>query len=130
MTQRQAGHTDQAPAPVGPYSPAVRIGPIAVSAGHGGASPDGTMADDIAGQVGQALRNVLASLAAVGASAADVAQVRVYLTEQEHFAPMNEVYRTFFDEPYPARTTVYVGLPARLLVEIDALAVLPGGQSR
>jgi 2-iminobutanoate/2-iminopropanoate deaminase len=98
MTLRQAAQTSEVPAPAGPYSPAVRIGSIATSAGHGGATPDETMPDDISGQVGQALRNVLASLAAVGASAGDVAQIRVYLTEREHFAPMNQVYKTFFEE--------------------------------
>ena len=50
--------------------------------------------------------------------------VRVFLTEVEHFAAMNEVYREFFTEPYPARSTIYVGLPPGLLVEIDALAVV------
>jgi 2-iminobutanoate/2-iminopropanoate deaminase len=127
MTRRQAGHTDAAPAPAGPYSQAVRIGPIAVSAGQGGASPDGVLPADIATQVRQALQNVLASLASVGAGAGDVAQVRVYLTDRANFAAMNEVYQDFFEAPFPVRTTVYVTLPSALLVEIDALAVLPDG---
>ena len=49
---------------------------------------------------------------------------RVYLTDVAHFAEMNDAYREFFEESFPARTTVYVGLPEGLLVEIDALAVL------
>ena len=52
--------------------------------------------------------------------------VRVFLTQVEHFAEMNEVYREYFTEPYPARSTIYVGLPPDLLVEIDALAVIDG----
>jgi enamine deaminase RidA (YjgF/YER057c/UK114 family) len=54
----------------------------------------------------------------------DVIMFRVYLTDTAHFAEMNQAYQEFLAEPYPARTTVYVGLPAGLLVEIDALAVL------
>jgi len=55
--------------------------------------------------------------------------IRVYLTDVDHFAEMNAIYNTYFEEqgltqPPAARTTVYVGLPAGLLVEIDALAVL------
>jgi 2-iminobutanoate/2-iminopropanoate deaminase len=122
--QRTAGLTDQVPPPAGPYSSSVRIGGIAVSAGHGGRSADGVLADGVAAQTRQTLDNVLASLAAVGATAADVAQVRVYLTDVAHFAEMNQAYRGYFEEPFPARTTVYVGLPAGMLVEIDALAVL------
>lgn len=125
MAKRQNGRTDLAPAPAGPYSQAVRIGPIAVSAGQGGATAGGVLAEDIGGQVRRALDNVLASLQAVGAESDDVAQVRVYLTEPGDFAAMNDVYRTYFSEPFPVRTTVYVTLPAGMLVEIDALAVLP-----
>ncbi|PZS37417.1 MAG: reactive intermediate/imine deaminase [Pseudonocardiales bacterium] len=125
MAKRQNGRTDLAPAPAGPYSQAVRMGPIAVSAGHGGATADGVLAEDICGQVRQALDNVLASLQAVGAGSDDVAQVRVYLTDTADFAAMNDVYRTYFSEPFPVRTTVYVTLPAGMLVEIDAHAVLP-----
>jgi len=50
--------------------------------------------------------------------------MRVYLTDVADFPAMNEVYSAFVDAPFPARTTVYVGLPAGMLVEIDALAVL------
>ena len=56
----------------------------------------------------------------------DVLRVGVFLVHRSDFAGMNEIYRTFFSDPPPARTTVYVGLPGDLRVEIDALAVLPG----
>ena len=72
----------------------------------------------------QALQNVFAVLAASGAEEKDIVSVRVYLTDTEHFAEMNAVYATMFSEPYPSRTTVYVGLRPGLLVEIDALAVV------
>ncbi|TXS20817.1 hypothetical protein EAO71_30385 [Streptomyces sp. ms191] len=64
-----------------------------------------------------------------GASWDDVMMMRVYLTDVDHFAEMNEIYNAYFEEqglkaPASARTTVYVGLPKGLLIEIDALAVL------
>lgn len=78
----------------------------------------------VAEQTAQSMRNVVAVLAAGGASLDDVVMVRVHLTDTAHFAEMNAAYREFLTEPFPARTTVYVGLPAGVLVEIDALAVL------
>ncbi|WP_269439759.1 RidA family protein, partial [Streptomyces clavuligerus] len=64
-----------------------------------------------------------------GASWDDVMMMRVYLTDVDHFAEMNQIYNEYFEQqgltaPPSARTTVYVGLPAGLLIEIDALAVL------
>ena len=53
--------------------------------------------------------------------------MRVFLTDTSQFEEMNAVYETAFSEPRPARTTVYVGLPTGLLVEIDALAVIGDG---
>ncbi|MGA6154445.1 RidA family protein [Stenotrophomonas sp. NPDC087984] len=75
----------------------------------------------------QTLRNVQAVLEEGGASWEDAMMVRVYLTDTGHFAEFNKIYNEFFadlKEAPAARTTVYVGLPAGLLVEIDALAVL------
>ncbi|MBA0051300.1 RidA family protein [Streptomyces sp. AJS327] len=75
----------------------------------------------------QTLANVEAILREGGASWEDVMMLRVYLTDTAHFPELNEIYNEFFaglQEAPAARTTVYVGLPAGLLVEIDALAVL------
>ena len=77
----------------------------------------------------QTLANVKAILEEGGASWDDVMMIRVYLTDTGHFVEFNEIYDRYFEEqgimqPAPARTTVYVGLPADLLIEIDALAVL------
>jgi reactive intermediate/imine deaminase len=75
----------------------------------------------------QTLANVQAVLETGGASWEDVVMIRVYLTDTDHFAEFNEIYNAYFAsllEAPAARTTVYVGLPAGLLVEIDALAVL------
>jgi enamine deaminase RidA (YjgF/YER057c/UK114 family) len=78
-------------------------------------------------QVPRTLDNVAAVLHAGGASWEDAVMVRVYLTDTGHFAEFNELWNTYFaslTQAPPARTTVYVGLPEGLLVEIDALAVL------
>ena len=122
---RIAGRSDLSPAPAGPYSPSARIGSIVAGSGQAGLTQAGDLVDGLGAQTRQAFTNLLESLAANGATSDDVISVRVFLTDPGQFGEMNEVYREFFTEPYPARTTVYVGLPAGLLVEIDALAVLP-----
>ncbi|OEV04832.1 RidA family protein [Streptomyces oceani] len=77
----------------------------------------------------QTFANVRSILEEGGAGWDDVIMLRVYLTDTAHFAELNEVYDAYFAEqrlqaPPAARTTVYVGLPPGLLVEMDALAVL------
>jgi 2-iminobutanoate/2-iminopropanoate deaminase len=113
------------PPPV-PLSPGIRKGNILQVAGQIPADPatGSIVGDTVADQTRQAMRNVIAVLEAAGATMDDVVMCRIYLTDTAHFAEMNEAYREFLTEPYPARTTVYVGLPGGLLVEIDALAVL------
>ena len=121
---RVTASTADAPHPAGPYSQSTRVANIVQSAGQVGYRPDGTLVDDVGGQTRQALRNVLAVLAASGAAETDIVSVRVHLTDVAHFSEMNEAYAELLSEPYPSRTTVYVGLRPGLLVEIDALAVI------
>jgi 2-iminobutanoate/2-iminopropanoate deaminase len=124
---RQAGVTSRAPQPVGPYSQSTRIGRLVHAAGQGADDPaTGQLAgSDIETQTRQCLRNVEEVLAVCGASLDDVLRVGVFLVHRSDFAGMNAIYRTVFGDPPPARTTVYVGLPGELRVEIDALAVVP-----
>jgi reactive intermediate/imine deaminase len=123
---RTPGTTSEAPVPVGPYSQSIRIGRLVQSAGQGADDPaTGKLAGpDIETQTRQCLQNVAAVLAAGGATLDDVIRIGVFLAHKEDFEGMNRVYGEFFSAPYPARTTVYVGLPGDLRVEIDALAVL------
>jgi len=75
----------------------------------------------------QTLANVRAILEEGGSTWDDAMMIRVYLTDVDHFGEFNEIYDQYFAdlrEAPPARTTVYVGLPKGLLVEVDALAVL------
>lgn len=122
---RDAISSNQLPAPVGPFSPAVRAGAllflsgqVALSAQTGQLIPG-----DIAAQTEQVLQNLRTLLAAAGKSLADVVRVNVYLTDMRDFAHMNAVYARHFEPPYPARTTVAVSaLPLGASVEIDLIA--------
>ena len=109
---RTTNPTEHAPLPAGPYSQHARVGSVVATAGQVGETSDGSLLDSVAKQTAQALRNVLAVIEAAGATEQDIISVRVYLTDTEDFAEMNDVYATFFSKPRPARTTVYVGLPA------------------
>ncbi|HEY8373502.1 MAG TPA: Rid family detoxifying hydrolase [Pseudonocardiaceae bacterium] len=123
---KTAIQTADAPKPPAAFSQGVVKGNILQVAGQVAFDP-GTgeiVGTTVAEQTRQALRNVEAVLRAGGATFDDVVMLRVYLTDPAHFAEMNEAYGEFVREPFPARTTVYVGLPPGLLVEIDALAVL------
>ncbi|NJP42587.1 RidA family protein [Actinacidiphila epipremni] len=120
-------------APPAKFSHGVRKGNILQVAGQVGnlpaqeGRPPTPAGPDLASQVRQTLANVQSVLAAGGASWEDVVMARVYLTDVAHFAEFNALYDAYFAEltqPPAARTTVYVGLPPGLLVEIDALAVL------
>ncbi|GAA1996638.1 RidA family protein [Catenulispora subtropica] len=124
---RIAASSDQSPPPAGPYSPSARIGQIVAAAGQGGFTAAGELLEGVGAQTRQALENIVANLAANGAGERDIISVRVFLTDPSQFKEMNEAYEGIFSEPYPARTTVYVGLPAGMLVEIDALAVVGQG---
>ncbi|MDQ3402372.1 MAG: RidA family protein [Actinomycetota bacterium] len=112
--------------PALPLSPGVRKGAIVQTSGQVSVdlATDELVGTTVAEQTRQVMRNVLAVLAAGGATESDIVMLRVYLTDVGHFAEMNTAYAEFLNDPLPARTTVYVDLPAGLLVEIDALAVL------
>jgi reactive intermediate/imine deaminase len=126
---RIAGDAAGLPTQAGPYSHSVRIGELGHTAGQVGVDPaTGEVAGpDCLTQTRQALANLAEALAALGAGPQDVLRCGVYLTTVADFTDMNEEYARFFTEPFPARTTVYVGLPPELLVEIDALVAVPLG---
>ncbi|MBY8877139.1 RidA family protein [Actinacidiphila acidipaludis] len=120
--------------PPAKFSHGVRKGNILQVAGQVGFLPaDGTdgqrklAGPSLAEQTQATFANVQAVLEAGGATWEDVLMIRVYLTDTGHFAEFNQIWNDYFaglKEAPAARTTVYVGLPAGHLVEIDALAVL------
>lgn len=125
---RIAGTLRNGPDPGGPYSASARIGHVVAVAGQCGYRPDRSLVEGVERQTQLALSNLQAALQASGASMDDVLSVDVFLVDEEDFAAMNAVYSEFFTHPYPARTTVYVGLRQGVLVEICAIAVVPGGR--
>jgi 2-iminobutanoate/2-iminopropanoate deaminase len=118
--------TDNAPRPPAAFAQGSRKGGFLQVAGQVAFDPKTgeVVGNTVAEQTRQAFANVEAVLAAAGASFDDVIMVRAYLTDPAHFAEFNEAYNVLVTEPYAARTTVYVGLPAGLLIEVDALAVV------
>jgi 2-iminobutanoate/2-iminopropanoate deaminase len=112
--------------PKAPYSPVVVSRDHVYTAGQ--VAFDGTGAvvgEGIEAQTRQALTNVRSCLAAAGCALEDVVKVNAYLADLADFDGYNAVYREFFTEPYPARTSVQAGLPPGLLVEIEAVAQRP-----
>jgi len=120
--------TDRAPAAVGPYSQAVRVGDFVFTAGQVALDPaTGQMvADNIEAQTRQVLANLSAVLEAAGTSLSNVVKTTVFLADMAEFKAMNAVYAEFFPEGPPARSTVQVAaLPLGARVEIEAVAVVP-----
>jgi 2-iminobutanoate/2-iminopropanoate deaminase len=114
-----------APKAIGPYSQAVRAGQLLFVSGQVPLDPaTGQMVEgDIAVQTRRVFDNLAAVLKAGGRSFADVVRTTVFLADMNDFAAVNEVYGTYFTEPYPARATVQVArLPKDARVEIDVIA--------
>ena len=114
-----------APKAIGPYSSAFRSGQLLFVSGQVPADPaTGQMVGgDIAAQTQRVLDNLGALLRAGGLTFADVVRTTVFLADMNDFAAMNDAYRSYFSEPYPARSTIQAArLPRDARVEIDAIA--------
>jgi 2-iminobutanoate/2-iminopropanoate deaminase len=126
LTDKTVIHTTNAPAAVGPYSQAIIANGMVFTAGQVGLVP-GTKSlveGGIQEQTGQVFNNLSAVLAEAGCTLADVVKTTVFLKDMNDFAAMNEVYATFFDGQFPARSTVQVAkLPLDALVEIECVAL-------
>ena len=117
--------TGGAPA-IGPYSSALAVGSLVFLSGQIPLAADGTIVPGgIREQATQVLENMKGLLAASGADFSSVAKTTIYLADMADFAVVNDIYATYFTQPYPARATVQVArLPRDVKVEIDAIAVL------
>ena len=119
--------TKEAPAAIGPYSQAIKVGGLVYTSGQipiipaTGQFPEGGIKE----QTRQSLTNVQSILKEAGVSMADVIKTTVFLADMNDFADMNAVYAEFFTEgQYPARSAVEVGaLPKGALVEIETICV-------
>ena len=118
-------HTQQAPAAIGPYSQAVKVGSLVFVSGQIPVDPaTGEFAGpDIETQTHQSLKNLKAILEEAGSGLDKVVKTTVFLQDMKDFAAMNGVYAQYFKEPFPARAAVQVGrLPKDALVEIECVA--------
>jgi 2-iminobutanoate/2-iminopropanoate deaminase len=118
-------HSAGAPAPIGPYSQAVRIGKTLYCSGQIGLDPaSGNLVEgDVSAQAEQVMKNLGAVLSAADYTYGDVVKTTIFLVDMNDFAAVNAVYGRYFDATKPARSTVAVaGLPRGARVEIDCIA--------
>jgi reactive intermediate/imine deaminase len=125
--KRTVVKTNNAPAAIGTYSQAIKVGDTVYLAGQIPLVPE-TMAlenGDMRAQIKRVFENLGAVARASGGSLQDVVKLNVYLTDLGHFPLVNEVMAQYFREPYPARAAVGVAaLPKGAAVEMDAVMVL------
>ena len=120
-------HSELAPKAVGPYSQAIVAGGFVFASGQLPIDPaTGEFAEGgIKEHTRQSLTIVTHVLAEAGIDLSHVVKTTVFLSDMANFAAMNEVYATFFSEPYPARSAVAVKtLPKNALVEVEVVAAL------
>jgi len=124
--------TSEAPAAVGPYSQAVRVGSTIYCAGQIPLDPKSgqIVPGDIGSQTRRVLDNIAAVLRSEGLTFANVAKTTIFLTDLSDFQTVNEIYGSYFKNQPPARSTVQVSaLPKGANVEIEAIAVADNGES-
>jgi len=125
--KKQIIHTSSAPAALGPYSQAVRVGDTIYLSGQTPLDPS-TMelvSGDIQAQARQVFENLSAIAKAAESELSHAVKLTIYLTDLNNFQSVNKVMRDYFEEPYPARVTVGVAsLPKAAAVEIDATLVV------
>jgi len=124
---RENIHTAAAPAAIGTYSQAVKVGDTVYLSGQIPLVPE-TMQlieGDMAVQIRQVFDNLEAVAAAAGGGLQDIVKLNIYLTDLAHFPLVNEVMASYFREPYPARAAIGVAtLPKGAAIEADAVMVL------
>ncbi len=121
----KALHTDKAPAAIGPYSQAIEVNGMVFASGQIPLDPatGNVVEGGIKEQTRQALTNAKAIMEAAGLTLANVVKTTIFMADMADFTAMNEVYATFFTEPYPARSAVAVkALPKGVLVEVECIA--------
>jgi 2-iminobutanoate/2-iminopropanoate deaminase len=119
-------NTNNAPAPIGPYSQAVTAGNFLFVSGQIAMDPSTgeLVLDDIKTETKQVMENIKAILTEAGIDFSNVIKTSIFLTDMQNFAQVNEVYGTYFADAYPARETVQVaGLPKNVNVEITVTAI-------
>ena len=127
MTSRKAIHSENAPAALGPYSQAIRVGDTVYLSGQIPLDPSsGDLVEgDIDVQARRVFDNLKAVAEAAGGKLSDAVKINISLATLDDFEAVNEVMREYFDEPYPARACVQpASLPRDADLEIEAILVL------
>ncbi len=125
VAKHQIITTNKAPMPIGPYSQAVKKGDIIYLSGQIGINPQTNqlISDDIEEQTNQAMQNISAILSEIGLSLNNITSATIYLTNIDTFEEVNRIYSSYFDDYYPARTTLEVSrLPKGAKIEISVIA--------
>ncbi|MDQ0063722.1 RidA family protein [Paenibacillus harenae] len=127
MTAKQVPQvvaTDKAPAAIGPYSQAIKLGGLLFTSGQIPLDASGQLIEGgIEEQAHQVFRNLEAVLAAAGSTFNDVVKATVFMKDMNDFASVNGIYGSYFGDHKPARSTVEVArLPKDVLVEIEVIA--------
>jgi 2-iminobutanoate/2-iminopropanoate deaminase len=118
--------TNNAPAPIGPYSQAVAVGGFLFVSGQIPMNPASgeIISTDIKAETKQVMENIGAILSDAGIGFGNVVKTTIFLTDMQSFASVNEVYGSYFTEQFPARETVQVSaLPRNVNVEISVTAI-------
>ncbi|KIZ52449.1 endoribonuclease [Pseudomonas oryzihabitans] len=123
---KQVIHTDKAPAAIGTYSQAIKVGDTIYLSGQIPLNPTSMeLVDGFEAQVVQVFENLKSVAEAAGGSLADIVKLNIFLIDLAHFATVNEIMGRYFQQPYPARAAIGVAaLPKGSQVEMDGVLVL------
>jgi 2-iminobutanoate/2-iminopropanoate deaminase len=125
--KKEVVSTTKAPGAVGPYSQAIKVGNLVFTSGQIAINPQTgeLVKGDIKEQTRQVLENVKAVLEAAGSGLDKVVKATVFINDMDKFGEVNEVYASFFEGDYPARSCVEVArLPKDVAVEIETVAIV------
>ncbi len=122
---KESVFTDKAPQAIGPYSQAIIVSGMVFTSGQLGMDEKGMLKETVEEQAKRALENLKAVLEEAGTTMDHIVKTTVFLADINDFVKVNEIYGTFFNQPYPARSAVQVAnLPKGAKVEIEAIATL------
>jgi 2-iminobutanoate/2-iminopropanoate deaminase len=126
MMERKAVTTSEAPIPRAPYSQAIIANGFVFVSGQVAIDPKTgePVHSSFEDELKLALNNMKVILEAAGSSLDKVVKVTVFLADMSNFPKLNEIYRQFFPEPFPARTTIQAQPPGGFQVEVECIAML------
>ncbi len=126
MSEKECVYPENAPNPAGPYSPGIKIGNLFFISGQTPEKPASAelVEGDIKAQTRQVMENMKNIIEAAGGRVDDIVKVNAFLKDMSDFKAFNEVYKSYFNEPYPARSCVEAVNPVGALVEVEFTAVL------